>query len=1276
MRKLLLNPTPLFRKLRQLSMLLTLLLALPQTAWGNRYTTTGNVTDATGNNAGTRFTWNTNATETAEWRWVIDCEAGTVTPDISTLTFTLQPNKNITMSFGGSTNGTNADYTKLRKFTFDGLSNELTVSAALTQESTTYNFTGSNGVFTPSGNTNSIDMNGVLNVTITNNSANSVTCTINSITVLTGQIISSDGLVWSENAEDPSTGSAINGITKNVSNNVTTLSGNLSVDDSFHFPLKRDFGDQNIVELNKGDNLNYDIAYSSSNTNVAEVSGGDVTIKGYGSTTITATLTENDYYSYEQSTYSYTLTNTETYGLTIAGTAVTSENAANILGDGKVAFTPASEANDNKNILSLNNAVITTGGIVSSIGDLTINIKGVNNIGDNSSSIATGISSTNDGTLTFTVDGSGGRLSFDTTTSAVSGFADVTLDTGTYLMYQTNGVPAKYDTNSKNYYTQSGSTGIVKLMQVTSEAYYPLWVKGAQVSHLTPNIDFTFTAATNTLALSSAWINAGIVSGLDNLIITLNGNNTIELSDTTAAIRSINPAATLTIQKSASAENGSLNMKNNVDDASSSPVIKNFASVSHTGLNFVSKTGTTLEAATVHDAVLSSAEIYPLWIGGTLVTAATHSFNGTSGTIDYSSETNTLTLTGYQNTFATGHAIETGIVGLKVKLVGDNYITCQDNSGFAFYTQQSTASVQFTKVDATSKLTMTTNGDPISGFGDGKVTYDGLFYYANGDSKLITQPAAPELSKRTAYDDKNISYTYAFIDYAAGERTGNANDGYTALYASANPVKKYSFDYVDPNIEDVTNQNYPATGGIKLTAPGILTAWIEVGTAKSAESKGVRFGILGNPIEMVFNGEEKQIDFTPAPTMTNPVTVAFNGAITFATHDATNNKLTIKSCLNDKVSVSFTNTDGGYTSLNDSTLISFNIKPTKPTLSKAAGIYEAAQTVAITSTYQGTGGTLYYYYGDDPTSATAYTAALDIDATKRLVAYVEVNGVKSDTVRADYTIRTAPNLSYSVTSMGATVNGGGFAQPVLSNPSSIDVSYSSSNTAVATINNSGDITLVGAGETTIQALPTDTFTYTPTPAKYVLRVTRNLQNPFSNTNGLNYVTFYNDNEDLALPSGLAAYIITGVSGNSVTTSATGYLPHNVPVLLEKTGNLDDNLTFNGYAGDAGDFSGNKLKYANADVATTDDTYVLFHDEFVKATGDINQGSNYLDLSGVAPSRGMYGIGDGSTAIDATLMNHEGTNNEEWYDLQGRRIQKPTKAGLYIVNGKKIVINNK
>ncbi|MBO6254951.1 MAG: hypothetical protein J6O49_15115, partial [Bacteroidaceae bacterium] len=585
------------------------------------------------------------------------------------------------------------------------------------------------------------------------------------------------------------------------------------------------------------------------------------------------------------------------YGITVAGTQVTSDNATTGItaGSGKVYY------DAENNILTLDGASITTGGIVSSIGDLTINLKGANNIGDNSTNIATGISSSNDGTLTFKMDSSDSRLSFNTTTSAVSGFADVTLDTGTYLMYQTNGVPAKYDTNSKNYYTQSGSTGIVKLMQVTSEAYYPLWVNGAQVSHLTSGTQFTFNAATNTLALTSAWISAGIVSGLDNLIITLNGNNNnIQLTDTTAAIRSINPAATLTIQKSASAENGSLNMKNNVDDASSSPVIKNFASVSHTGLNFVSKTGTTLEAATVHDAVLSSAEIYPLWIGGTLVTAATHSFNGTSGTIDYASGTNTLTLTNYNGTFGDGttniNAIETGIEGLKVILDGDqNNIVCNDGSAYVFKATHNNASIQFVRKDATSKLTMSAT-NVFGGFSDGKVTYDGLFYYANGDSKLITQPAAPTLGREIKNDEKGQSYTYATIKYALTDRVGGVESG-ALFYASQNPVLKYSFDYANDAIADVTDETYPA-GGIKMIAPGKLTAWVEVGTAKSEESKGVRFGSIENPVEMEFNGMAKTIDFTLAPTMTNAVTPSVHNDYTtsfnsFATLDATNNKITI-----------------------------------------------------------------------------------------------------------------------------------------------------------------------------------------------------------------------------------------------------------------------------------------------------------------------------------------------------------------------------------------------
>ena len=82
---------------------------------------------------------------------------------------------------------------------------------------------------------------------------------------------------------------------------------------------------------------------------------------------------------------------------------------------------------------------------------------------------------------------------------------------------------------------------------------------------------------------------------------------------------------------------------------------------------------------------------------------------------------------------------------------------------------------------------------------------------------------------------------------------------------------------------------------------------------------------------------------------------------------------------------------------------------------------------------------------------------------------------------------------------------------------------------------------------------------------------------------------------------------------------------------------------------------------------------------MKAIGTIPQNHCYLLITNPAPTRGYYSIGngnDGSTAIDDTLIDNEETTNDDWYDLQGRRIQKPTKAGIYIKNGKKIVVNNK
>ena len=55
-----------------------------------------------------------------------------------------------------------------------------------------------------------------------------------------------------------------------------------------------------------------------------------------------------------------------------------------------------------------------------------------------------------------------------------------------------------------------------------------------------------------------------------------------------------------------------------------------------------------------------------------------------------------------------------------------------------------------------------------------------------------------------------------------------------------------------------------------------------------------------------------------------------------------------------------------------------------------------------------------------------------------------------------------------------------------------------------------------------------------------------------------------------------------------------------------------------------------------------------------------------------PHSRSFSIGDGTTGINSVPLNEEMINNH-WYDLQGRKIQKPSKAGIYIQNGKKTII---
>ena len=168
--------------------------------------------------------------------------------------------------------------------------------------------------------------------------------------------------------------------------------------------------------------------------------------------------------------------------------------------------------------------------------------------------------------------------------------------------------------------------------------------------------------------------------------------------------------------------------------------------------------------------------------------------------------------------------------------------------------------------------------------------------------------------------------------------------------------------------------------------------------------------------------------------------------------------------------------------------------------------------------------------------------------------------------------------------------------------------------------------------------------------------------------GRTFRTFYDGNETFLLPDGITAYIVTGVNGNVVTVKQVSYVLQDIPVLLESTPGTTN------VADPAESFTGNLLQYAATATPATDKHYVLYNNEFVRASGTIN-GKVYLDLTGYSGGARSLVIGDGTTAIEG-IVSTEDDGDVKWCDMQGRRINKPTKSGVYIKDGKKVVVKTR
>ena len=210
-------------------------------------------------------------------------------------------------------------------------------------------------------------------------------------------------------------------------------------------------------------------------------------------------------------------------------------------------------------------------------------------------------------------------------------------------------------------------------------------------------------------------------------------------------------------------------------------------------------------------------------------------------------------------------------------------------------------------------------------------------------------------------------------------------------------------------------------------------------------------------------------------------------------------------------------------------------------------------------------------------------------------------------------------------------------------------------------------------------------------AARVLYVAPRFHQPSGDTE---YAAVYRATSDLAKPADIDPYIVKKVnpSVGILTISPVGYLPEGVPVVLVAASNITgfqatakpDNVA----EITAQTKNSNLLKVSPEEGVEVEarQIYLFNAGEFVLTlSGTLPKGYFYLDnpnyhATGTTPggsSRLQLIIEDDTeTGIENSQLStlNSQLSTDTWYTLDGRKLNgKPTQKGLYIVNGKKVII---